>query len=138
MSGLARALVQAGRLTAAQADALQKKAAGDRTAFIDAIIADKALDAASLAAFCAETFGYPLLDLATFSIEALPAGAIDAKLMAAQRVVALAKRGNRLSVAISDPTNTQALDQIKFQSEAAVEPVIVAHDVLLKLLGSLA
>jgi type IV pilus assembly protein PilB len=38
--------------------------------------------------------------------------------MAAQRVVALAKRGNRLSVAISDPTNTQALDQIKFQSEA--------------------
>jgi type IV pilus assembly protein PilB len=28
-------------------------------------------------------------------------------------------------VAISDPTNTQALDQIKFQSEASVEPVIV-------------
>ncbi|MFC5512366.1 type IV-A pilus assembly ATPase PilB [Massilia jejuensis] len=137
MSGLARALVQAGRLTAAQADALQKKAAGDRTAFIDAIVADKALDCAALAAFCAETFGYPLLDLATFSIEALPAGAIDAKLMAAQRVVALAKRGNRLSVAISDPTNTQALDQIKFQSEAAVEPVIVAHDALLALLATL-
>jgi type IV pilus assembly protein PilB len=62
---LARALVQAGRLSAQQADTLQKKAAGDRTAFIDAIIADKAIDAASLAAFCAETFGYPLLDLSS-------------------------------------------------------------------------
>ena len=138
MSGLARALVQAGRLTPAQADALQKKAAAERTPFIDALVVGGTIDAASLAVFCAETFGYPLLDLSSFSLEALPPGAIDAKLMAAQRVIALAKRGNRLSVAISDPTNSQALDQIKFQSEAAVEPVIVAHDALLNLLANIA
>ncbi len=138
MSGLARALVQAGRLTPAQADALQKKAAAERTPFIDALVVGGTIDAASLAVFCAETFGYPLLDLSSFSLEALPGGAIDAKLMAAQRVIALAKRGNRLSVAISDPTNSQALDQIKFQSEAAVEPVIVAHDALLNLLANIA
>jgi type IV pilus assembly protein PilB len=57
--------------------------------------------------------------------------------MQSQRVVALAKRGNKLSVALSDPTNSQALDQIKFQSEASVEPVIVAHDALLALLSGL-
>jgi len=138
MSGLARALVQAGRLTMPQADALQKKATLERVSFIDALVVGGAIDSQSLALFCAETFGYPLLDLSSFSPDALPAGAIDAKLMAAQRVVALAKRGNRLSVAISDPTNSQALDQIKFQSEAAVEPVIVAHDALLNLLSNLA
>ena len=138
MSGLARALVQAGRLTPAQADALQKKAAAERTPFIDALVVGGTIDAASLAVFCAETFGYPLLDLSSFSLDALPPGAIDARLMAAQRVIALAKRGNRLSVAISDPTNSQALDQIKFQSEAAVEPVIVAHDALLNLLATIA
>ena len=138
MSGLARALVQAGRLTASQADTLQKKATLERVSFIDALVVGGAIDSQSLAVFCAETFGYPLLDLSSFSPDALPAGAIDAKLMAAQRVVALAKRGNRLSVAISDPTNSQALDQIKFQSEAAVEPVIVPHDALLNLLASLA
>jgi type IV pilus assembly protein PilB len=55
--------------------------------------------------------------------------------MQAQRVIALAKRGNKMSVAISDPTNTQALDQIKFQTESTVEPVIVAHDALLQLLA---
>ena len=138
MSGLARALVQAGRLTASQADTLQKKATLERVSFIDALVVGGAIDSQSLAVFCAETFGYPLFDLSSFSLDALPAGAIDAKLMAAQRVVALAKRGNRLSVAISDPTNSQALDQIKFQSEAAVEPVIVPHDALLNLLASLA
>ena len=138
MSGLARALVQAGRLTASQADTLQKKATLERVSFIDALVVGGAIDSQSLAVFCAKTFGYPLFDLSSFSLDALPAGAIDAKLMAAQRVVALAKRGNRLSVAISDPTNSQALDQIKFQSEAAVEPVIVPHDALLNLLASLA
>ena len=90
MSGLARALVQAGRLSSAQADALQKKAAAERTPFIDALVVGGTIDAASLAVFCAETFGYPLLDLSSFSLDALPPGAIDAKLMAAQRVVALA------------------------------------------------
>ncbi|MCC2954153.1 type IV-A pilus assembly ATPase PilB [Massilia sp. IC2-477] len=138
LSGLARALVQANRLSAAQADALHKKASLDKTAFIDALLESGIIDSASLAAFCADTFGYPLLDLSSFAPDAIPSTAIDAKLMQAQRVIALAKRGNKMSVALSDPTNIQALDQIKFQSESSVEPVIVAHDVLLKLLGSLA
>lgn len=138
LSGLARALVQAGRLSPGQADGLHKKAASDKTAFIDALLESGIIEPAALASFCAETFGYPLLDLSCFAPESLPATAIDAKLMQAQRVIALAKRGNKMSVALSDPTNIQALDQIKFQSEASVEPVIVAHDVLLKLLDKLA
>jgi type IV pilus assembly protein PilB len=137
MSGLARALVQAGRLPAVQADALQKKAAADKTPFIDALLGSGAIDPLALATFCSETFGYPLMDLQTLNLDALPPKAIDDRLMQGQRVVALAKRGNKLSVAISDPTNTQALDQIKFQSEASVEPVIVAHDVLVALLAKL-
>ncbi|MFN3788490.1 type IV-A pilus assembly ATPase PilB [Massilia sp.] len=138
LSGLARALVQAGRLSLGQADTLQKKAAADKTPFIDALLESGIIEPGALASFCAETFGYPLLDLSCFALEAIPAAAIDAKLMQGQRVVALAKRGNKMSVALSDPTNIQALDQIKFQSESSVEPVIVAHDVLLKLLDKLA
>ena len=138
LSGLARALVQAGRLSPGQADGLHKKAAADKTVFIDALLESGIIEPAALASFCAETFGYPLLDLSCFAPESLPVTAIDAKLMQAQRVIALAKRGNKMSVALSDPTNIQALDQIKFQSEASVEPVIVAHDVLLKLLDKLA
>ena len=137
MSGLARALTQAGRLTAAQADAVQKKSTLDKLPFIDSLVGSGLIDARALAAFCAETFGYPLLDLSTFNVAVLPPNIIDGKLMQAQRVIALAKRGNKMSVAISDPTNTQALDQIKFQSESSVEPVVVPHDTLLALLGVL-
>jgi len=138
LPGLARALVQAGRLPLPQADSLQKKAAADKAPFIDTLLGSGSIDARGLAVFCAETFGYPLLDLSTLSLDALPDNAIDLRLMQAQRVVALSKRGNKMSVALSDPTNTQALDQIKFQSESTVEPVIVPHDALLNLLASLA
>lgn len=62
---------------------------------------------------------------------------IDAKLMQNQRVIALGKRGNKISVAISDPTNTQALDQIKFQTQMSVEPIIVEHPALLQLIEKL-
>ncbi|WP_035372910.1 type IV-A pilus assembly ATPase PilB [Pseudoduganella violaceinigra] len=137
MSGLARALMQAGRLTPVQADALQKKAVTEKSTFIDVLLASGTINARDLAAFCAETFAYPLLDLAAINVTILPPKAIDAKLMATQRVIPLAKRGNKMSVALSDPTNIQALDQIKFQAESTVEPVIVQHDVLLKLLETL-
>ncbi|TFW30371.1 type IV-A pilus assembly ATPase PilB [Duganella callida] len=135
MPGLARALMQAGRLSATQAEALQKKSVAEKQAFIDVLLSSGAIESKALAVFCAETFAYPLLDLGALSPEALPAKIIDNKLMQAQRVIALAKRGNKMSVAISDPTNLQALDQIKFQTESTVEPVIVAHDALLQLLA---
>jgi type IV pilus assembly protein PilB len=137
MSGLARALTQAGRLSAPQAEALQKKANGDKVAFIDVLLSSGIIDPRALAIFCSETFAYPLMDLQAFNLELLPPKIIDAKLMQGQRVIALAKRGNKMSVAISDPTNIQALDQIKFQTESTVEPVIVQHDVLLQMLAGL-
>jgi type IV pilus assembly protein PilB len=134
MPGLARALMQAGRLTAPQAEGLQKSRwRKSRLSLMCCWPAAPSMPA--LAAFCAETFAYPLMDVSALNIEALPPKIIDNKLMQAQRVIALAKRGNKMSVAISDPTNTQALDQIKFQTESTVEPVIVAHDALLQLLA---
>ncbi|MGZ3184465.1 MAG: type IV-A pilus assembly ATPase PilB [Telluria sp.] len=137
LPGLARALMQANRLNAPQVDAVLKKAATDKTPFIDALLGSNVIDARGLAVFCSETFGYPLLDLSAINLEYLPPKAIDPKLMTAQRVLALSRRGNKMSVAISDPTNLAALDQIKFQSESSVDPVIVPHDVLLKMIEGL-
>jgi len=132
--GLARALLQAGRLTAQQVDTLVKKCTSEKIPFIDALLQSGNIDGKSLATFCSETFGYPVLDFSTFNLSFAPEKVIDIKLMQSQHVVALAKRGNKISVAISDPTNTQALDQIKFQTELMVEPVIVEHAALMKLI----
>jgi type IV pilus assembly protein PilB len=137
LSGLARSLLQAGRITAAQAESCSKKAIGEKIPLIEALLKDKAIDSRALAIFCSDTFGYPLLDFSAFKLANLPEKAIDAKLMQSQRVLALAKRGNRLMVALSDPTNTQALEQIKFQTEMMVEPVIVDHQQLLALIEKL-
>jgi type IV pilus assembly protein PilB len=137
MSGLARALVQAGRLTVQQAEALNKKAVADKSHFIDVLLDSGAIDSRSLAAFCSDTFGYPMLDFSAFNLSYLPEKLIDPKLMAKQHVIALAKRGNKVSVAISDPTNTHTLDQIKFQTELTVEPIIVDHKALVQLIQKL-
>ena len=137
LSGLARALLQAGRLTTQQIEGITKKAQLDKTSFIDALLASGGIDPKNLAIFCSETFAYPLIDLQAINFAALPQKIIDPKLMQSQRVIALSKRGNKISVAISDPTNTQALDQIKFQTESTVEPILVQHDVLLQLLANL-
>lgn len=137
MSGLARALLQAGRLSAQQVEALSKKAATDKSPFIDALLQSGNIEGRALATFCSETFGYPILDFSAFNINFAPDKIIDTKLMMSQRVLALAKRGNKVSVAISDPTNTQALDQIKFQTELTVEPIIVEHAQLLQVIEKL-
>ncbi|NKI72058.1 type IV-A pilus assembly ATPase PilB [Collimonas pratensis] len=137
ISGLARALLQAGRLSTVQMEALHKKASGDQTPFIAALLESGHLDARALALFCAETFGYPQLDLSVLNLSTLPEKAIDAKLMESHFVLPLAKRGNKIYVALSDPTNMQALDQIKFQTELMVEPIIVEHPVLVKQIQKL-
>ena len=79
---------------------------------------------------CIRDSGYPLLDLNAFDDVHIQKNAIDRKLIASHRVVPLHKRGNRLSVAIADPTNLRALDEIRFQTGMAVDPVIVSESQL--------
>jgi type IV pilus assembly protein PilB len=137
MSGLARALLQAGHLSEAQVDALGKQALTSKSAFIDVLLQSGSMDAYAVANFCCETFAYPFLDFSAFNLQMLPEKIIDFKLMQSQRVIPLAKRGNKISIAISDPTNTQALEQIKFKTELLVEPVIVEHTRLMQMLDKL-
>ena len=135
LSGLARALVQAGRLKEAEAESLMAQAAEKNTTFIDQLISAKRASARDVALFAGETFGYPVLDLAAFDESHIPANAIDRKLIATHRVIPLNKRGNRLAVATSDPTNLRALDEIRFQTGLAVDPVVVEEPKLAPLVG---
>ncbi|WP_151445383.1 type IV-A pilus assembly ATPase PilB [Lacisediminimonas profundi] len=137
MPPLARALLQAGRISMQDADTLSRKAAAEKSPFIDVALQAGVIEARTLAVFCSETFGYPLLDFTAFNLQSLPDKVIDPKLMQSQRAIALAKRGNKLSVGISDPTNTHAIEQIKFQTELSVEPVIIEHTALMQLIERL-
>jgi type IV pilus assembly protein PilB len=137
LSGLARALVQQGRLKEADAAKLTGLANPDSGGFVGQLIASGSMKSRDVAVFAAETFGYALLDLATYDETQIPLDAIDRKLMQTHQVVALTKRGNRISVALADPTNLRALDEIRFQTGLAVDPVVVESDRLLALVGKL-
>ncbi len=136
-TALPRALQRAGLLSAEQAEAVQRTAVADKLPFIDALIRDGALDAHALAHFCSTQFGCPLLDLSAVNLQSLPAKMLDERLMQSQRVVVLARRASRITVAVADPTATQALDQVKFQTGMAVDPVVVSLPQLVDLLGRL-
>ncbi len=137
LSGLARTLVQHNRVSEGDAEALQSKADSEGHSFVTELVASRKLSAQDIAEFAAQTFGFPLLDLHAVDPDYLPKGLLDTKLMQSRRVVALYQRGTRLFVATSDPSNLQALDDVKFQTSLAVEPVVVEDNKLGTLIDKL-
>jgi len=55
---------------------------------------------------------------------------VSDKLMQKHRVLPLMKRGKRLFLAVADPTNLHALDEIRFQTSMSIEFVVVEDDKL--------
>ncbi|MBK6980760.1 MAG: type IV-A pilus assembly ATPase PilB [Betaproteobacteria bacterium] len=129
-SALGRALVQQGRLVQADATAVQIEAAKAGVSFVQQLIASRKLSARDVSQFAAGTFGYPLLDLAAVDTDQLPLNLIDSKIVANHRVIALGKRGNKLFVGMSDPTNEQVMQEVKFATGMTMEPVVVEDDKL--------
>ena len=130
LTGLARALVQRGWLLEADAEALQAQAGAANQSFVARLLQSQKYSALQLAEFAAGAFGYPLLDLDALAPDQLPKGVLDLKLVQRRRVLPLYHRGNRLFVAVSDPTDVSALDDVKFQTGQVVEPVVVEEDKL--------
>ena len=137
-SPLCRALVQQGKLVQGDANAIQAEAKKAGVTFIEQLSASKKLSPKEIALFAARTFGVPLLDLSAVDADQLPTTLLDTKLVATKRVLPLQKRGNRLFVGMSDPTNDQLLSELKFATGSTLEPVVVEEDklaVLLKRFG---
>jgi len=138
LTGLARTLVAQGLLSEPDAESIWSKAAGSGDSFVTELLKGRRFRAIQIAEFAAAAFGYPLFDLGAVDPESLPQGVLDPKLAQKRRMVALFKRGNKLFVGTSDPTNLQALDEIKFQTGLTIEPVVVEDDKLGKLVDKVA
>ncbi|MDR3412984.1 MAG: type IV-A pilus assembly ATPase PilB [Formivibrio sp.] len=135
LSGLARLLVQHARLVEADAEALQSTATSTKTPFIEQLIRSKKMSARDIAEFCSQAFGYPILDLDQIDPSYIPQGVLDAKVMSAQRIVPLFKRGTtKLFIGISDITNIQAVEDVRFQTGLQVEPIVVEDPKLAALI----
>ena len=136
LSGVARVLVHAGKLTAKSAEDLVRSAKEKRSGFIAAVIAAGAVSPSELAHTLSTALALPLLDLSAIDPQRLPRNVIESKLAAQYQVVVLGKRGNRLFVGGADPTDQEAVERIKFATQLSPEWVIVEHDKLSKLIDA--
>src|SRR5687768_4154206 len=97
------------------------------------LVSNGLAEAKEIAIAAAQEFGVPLLDLDSIALDLDVVKLVSDKLLAKHRVLPLLKRGKRLFVAVSDPTNLHALDEIKFQTGLSIEAVVVEDDKLQKI-----
>jgi type IV pilus assembly protein PilB len=135
LSGFGRALVQKGVLKQSEAEQIQTAANGASISFVTQLIAGGKMNAASAAEFAATAFGLPLLDLTSFDLSQIAPEWLDIKLITSRRAVPLVRRGNRLFVAMSDPTFLQALEEFRFKTNLVAEPLVVEDDKLTKVIA---
>ncbi len=129
-TGILRRLVAEGSLNEVDArralEATIKVKQSIATYLVDNGICDPKLVALASSA----EFGVPLFDPLSLDLAQTAINLVDAKLIEKHRAFPLFKRGNRLFVGLSDPTNFRALEEIKFQSNLIVEPILINDDQL--------
>jgi type IV pilus assembly protein PilB len=134
LSGLSRKLVSDGLLAPEKALAALKGANDEKIPFTQYLVKNKLLDARQIAMGASSEFGLPIFDLDALDIETTPKDIVDEKLVQKHQVLPLFKRGNRLYVGLSDPTNLAAIDDIKFQTGLNTEAILVEVDKLSALI----
>lgn len=125
LSGLPRRLVQDGIITEAVVQEATAAARKEKLGLVAYLVANEKADSRAIAVAASHEFGVPLLDLDSIDIELETLRAVDQKLVSKHRVLPLIKRGQKLFLGISDPTNLQAIDDVKFQTTLRIETVVV-------------
>jgi type IV pilus assembly protein PilB len=136
LSGLARRLVRDGILTEQAAHEAFQTASREKQPFVRYVVKNNLADARRIAEAASDEFGTPLLDLKAFSTASIPKDLVNADLVNKHHSLPLFKRGNRLFVAVSDPTNLRALDDIKFNTGINTDAVLVEEDALAEAIAA--
>jgi type IV pilus assembly protein PilB len=134
MSGVARRLVRDGLLTEADAEKAFEQATKKRVPFVTHLVEQKLVGAREIATASAHEFGVPLVDISVVDLDPDVIKLVDEKLVRAHRALPLFKRGARLFVAVSDPTNLAALDEIKFHVGVNTEAILAEEDKLARII----
>ncbi len=132
LSGLMRSLIRDGYFTEPDVQKYMQEAQRDKVHLISYLVAKKLIDAHIVANHASLEFGIPLLDLNAVDLDTMPLSLVTPKLMELHHVLPLFKRGNKLYVATSDPANTVALNEIKFNTRLNTEAILVEENKLAK------
>lgn len=130
LTGLARRLVQNNALSEEAAIKAVQASREAKTNIINHFVEKKIVPASVVASAVAEEFGDPVFDLSAFNPDYLPKDLVDNKLIERHRVLPLFKRGSRLFVAMCDPTDLRALEEIRFNTGLTIQTIVVEVDKL--------
>lgn len=130
LSGLARRLVRDGILAEDAAQNAYQSAFSSKQPFVSYLVENSLAQSDVIAEAASDEFGAPLFDLSCFNMEMAPKDLVDIKLIQQHHTLPLYRRGNRLFIAVSDPTNLRALDEIKFHTGINTDAVLVEEGLL--------
>jgi type IV pilus assembly protein PilB len=128
--GLPQRLVQDGLVEEAAMQEALNAARERRTSVVTQLVASGAANARDIAVAASSEFGVPLFDLNAVNLDLESVRLVSDKLLAKHRVLPLFRRGKRLFVAVADPTNLHAIDEVKFATGLAIEAIVVEDDKL--------
>ncbi|MDD4906240.1 MAG: type IV-A pilus assembly ATPase PilB [Methylobacter tundripaludum] len=131
-SGLTRCLIEKGLLTESDAQIHSQEAQKNQIPLIRYLVANKLINSKALAYQASQEFGVPFFDLDAIDFRRLPINLVSEKLIRKCHALPLFARGKTLFVAVSDPTDFRALDDIKFHSRLNPEAILVEEDKLIK------
>ncbi|MDO9142014.1 MAG: type IV-A pilus assembly ATPase PilB [Methylobacter sp.] len=131
-SGLISCLIEKGLLTQADAQTYSQEAQKNRIPLVRYLVTNKLVDSKAVAREASIEFGVPFFDLDAIDCRKLPINLVGEKLVRKCHALPLFIRGKTLFVAISDPANFHALDDIKFHSRLNPEAILVEEDKLIK------
>lgn len=134
--GLAHRIVQAGLVEGKQMEAALAESQQEKMSLVSYLVDRKMAAARDIAVVVAQEFGDPLFDLSSLNLDNIPKDLVDQKVVSKYNALPIFQRGQRLFVAMSDPTRLDAIDAIAFNSRLNVETVVVEEDKLLKAIES--
>ena len=132
LSGLARTLVRGGYIDQENAEKLFLESQKKRTPFVNLVVKNKIVPGATVATAAAKEFGMPIVAIDLVEIDPEIIKLVGNDLIKKHSALPIFKRGNHLTVAVSDPTNIQTLDEIKFATGHTAQAVVVEADKLSK------
>src|SRR6185437_6030094 len=132
LGGLPQRLVQDGVVEEAIMLEALNVARERKMSVVTQLVTSGAAKARDIAVAASNEFGVPLFDLDAIALDLDTVRLVNDKLLAKHRVLPLFRRGKRLFLAVADPTNLHAIDEIKFQTSLGIEAIVVEDDKLQK------
>lgn len=136
-NGLLVNLIKAGLITHDSSNKYIEESNKQKKNIVTYLVDQNIVNSADVAEICEQEYGIPLLDLDAFDLLEIPQKFINQKLIEKHHALPIFTQGNTLYIAVSDPTNINALEDFGFTFSLHTEALLVDEKKLQNAIGKL-